>query len=132
MLDSITVKTVLSDHSKRTQNFCFQYQISLNASQKYCRMLQREHSAILLTFIKLPFSIKTFVLSIFKWQFKTGVTVSCDFELIFKYHFWCGKRQDLTIYMALKWASFHDANKFCNSRVVIQFYTFCFSLCVTC
>ena len=37
-------------------------------------MLQ-EHSAILLTFIKLPFSIKTFVVSIFKWPLKTGFTV---------------------------------------------------------
>ena len=34
-----------------------------------------EHSAILLTFIKLPFSIKTVVLSIFKWPLKTGFTV---------------------------------------------------------
>ena len=32
----------------------FQDQLSLNAGQKYCRMLQREHSAILWTFIKLP------------------------------------------------------------------------------
>ena len=32
-------------------------------------MLQREHSAILLTFIKVPFVIKTFVLSIFEWPF---------------------------------------------------------------
>ena len=39
-------------------------------------MLQGEHSAILSTFIKLPFSIKTFVLSIFKWQLKTGFTVT--------------------------------------------------------
>ena len=31
-----------------------------------------EHSVILSTFIKLPFSIKTFVLSIFKWPPKTG------------------------------------------------------------
>ena len=37
-------------------------QLSLNAGQKYCRMLQGEHSAILLTFIKLPFFIKIFVL----------------------------------------------------------------------
>ena len=49
--------------------------ISLNAGQKYCRMLQREHSAILLTFIKLPFVIKIFVLYIFEWQFYTGFTV---------------------------------------------------------
>ena len=52
--------------SKR-QKIGFQDQLSLYAGQKYCRMLQREHSAILLTFIKLPFVIKTFVLSIFEW-----------------------------------------------------------------
>ena len=34
-----------------------------------------EHSAILLTFIKLPFVLKTFVLSIFEWSLKTGFTV---------------------------------------------------------
>ena len=38
----------------------FQYKSSLNAGQKYCRMLQGEHSAILLTFIKLPFVIKIY------------------------------------------------------------------------
>ena len=38
-------------------------------------MLPLEHSAILLTFIKLPFAIKTFVLSIFDWRLKTGFTV---------------------------------------------------------
>ena len=38
-------------------------------------MLQREHSAILSTFIKLPFAIKTLVLSIFEWPLKTGLTV---------------------------------------------------------
>ena len=49
-----TVKTVLSGHSKKKT------QLSLNAGQKYYRMLPgsiREHSAILLTFIKLPFVI---------------------------------------------------------------------------
>ena len=51
------------------------YRLMLDAGQKYCRMLQGEHSAILLTFIKLPFSIKTCVLSIFKWTLKTGFTV---------------------------------------------------------
>ena len=44
----------------------FQDQLLLNASQKYCRMLLGEHSAILSTFIKLPFVIKIFVLSIFE------------------------------------------------------------------
>ena len=45
------------------------------AGQKYCRMLPLEHSAILSTFIKLPFAIKIFVLSIFEWLFYTGFTV---------------------------------------------------------
>ena len=53
----------------------FQDQILLNAGQKYCRMLQRELSAILSTFIKRPVVIKTFVLSIFEWPFYTGFTV---------------------------------------------------------
>ena len=34
-----------------------------------------EHSAILLTFIKLSFVIMIFVLSIFEWPFYTGFTV---------------------------------------------------------
>ena len=38
-------------------------------------MLQREHSAILLIFIKLPVVIKTFILSIFEWPFYTGFIV---------------------------------------------------------
>ena len=38
-------------------------------------MLQGEHSAILLTFIKLQFVIKIFVLFIFEWPFRTGFTV---------------------------------------------------------
>ena len=37
-------------------------------------MLQGEHFAILLAFIKLPFVIKIFVLSIFEWVFYTGFT----------------------------------------------------------
>ena len=56
---------------KRTINW-FQDQLLLNAGQKYCRMLQGEHSAILSTFIKLPFVFKTFGLSIFEWPFYTG------------------------------------------------------------
>ena len=51
------------------------YQLSLNAGQKYCRMLQGEHSAIRLTIIKLPFVIKIFILSIFEWPFYTSFTV---------------------------------------------------------
>ena len=57
----------------------FQDQLSLNAGQKYCRMLQGEHSAILCTFIKLSFVIKTFFF-IFEWQLETDFTV-CHFLL---------------------------------------------------
>ena len=46
-----TVKPVQNNHSKNTKNWVSR-PISLNAGQKYCRMLQGgEHSAILLTFI---------------------------------------------------------------------------------
>ena len=69
-----TVKPVLSGHSKKIKNW-FQNRLSLNAGQKYCRMLQCEHFAILSTFIKQPFVIKIFVLSIFERPFKTGFTV---------------------------------------------------------
>ena len=72
-LKNVTVKPVLSGHSKKTK-IGFQDQLSLDAGQKYCRMLQG-HSAILSTFIKLPFVIKIFVLSIFGWPPKTGLTL---------------------------------------------------------
>ena len=35
----------------------------------------RKHSALVLTFIKLPFVIKIFVLTIFEWPFYTGFIV---------------------------------------------------------
>ena len=53
----------------------FRYRSSLNAGQKYCRMLQGVHFSILSTFMKLPFAIKTFVLSIFEWSLKTDFIV---------------------------------------------------------
>ena len=65
-----TVKHVLSGHSKRRPKISFQDRLSLNAGQKYCRMLQNAS-----TFIKLPFVFKTFVFSIFEWPLKTGFTV---------------------------------------------------------
>ena len=45
--DKTCVKQPLSKRPK----IGIQYQLSLNAGQKYCRMLQGEHSAILLTII---------------------------------------------------------------------------------
>ena len=77
-------KTYTKRPLKKKATFGFQYLLSLNAGQKYCRMLRGEHStikgehsAILSTFIKLPFVIKIFVLSIFEWPLKTGFTVIC-------------------------------------------------------
>ena len=60
---------------KKKTKIGFEDRILLNAGQKFCRMLQREHSAILSTFIKLPFVIKIFVLTIFEWPLKSGFTV---------------------------------------------------------
>ena len=45
-------------------------------------MLPLEHSATLLSLIKLPFVIKIFVLSIFEWQLTTGFIVFCIFVLL--------------------------------------------------
>ena len=73
-------KICLKQPLKEKTKFGFQDPLSLNEGQKYCRMLQ-EHSAILSTFIMLPFVFKTFVLSIFEWPFKTGSTVLPFFEL---------------------------------------------------
>ena len=76
MFTSIYSITCLKQPLKKKAKIVFQDQLSLNAGQKFCRMLPLEHSAILSTFIKLPFAIKIFVLSIFEWLLKTGFTVS--------------------------------------------------------
>ena len=59
-------KTCLKQSLKIKTKIGFQDRLSLNAGQKYCIMLQGEHSAILSTFINLPFVIKIFVLSIYE------------------------------------------------------------------
>ena len=73
-------KTCLKQATQKDDQKLVFNRLSLNAGQKYCRMLQREHSAILLTFIYLPFVLKIFVLSIFEWPLKTDFT--CLFDLI--------------------------------------------------
>ena len=60
-------KTCVKRPISKRPKIGFQDQLSLNAGQKYCR--------ILLTFIRLPFVIKIFVLSFFEWPFYTGFTV---------------------------------------------------------
>ena len=74
-LKKVYSKTCVKRPLSKIPKIVFQDQLSLNAGQKYCRRLQVEHSAILLTFIKLPVVIKTFFLSIFAWPFYTGSTV---------------------------------------------------------
>ena len=69
-------------------------QLSLNAGQKYCRMLQGEHSAILLTFINLPNVIKIFVLSFFEWLLITYFTILTTYM----YFLFCGVRR-----LAVRW-----------------------------
>ena len=54
-----TVKPVLSSHSKKKTN----YRLMQVKSIAECSKGEGGHSAILLTFIKLPFVIKIFVLS---------------------------------------------------------------------
>ena len=67
-------KTCVKRPLSKRPKICFQDQLSLNAGQKHHRMLEGEHSVMLLTFIKLPFVIKITVLSIFEWLFYTGFT----------------------------------------------------------
>ena len=71
-MDSSVVKTYCKTSLKRLLS---KRPLTLNAGLKHCRMLQGEHSAILSTFIKLPFVIKSLDLSVFEWPFKTCLTV---------------------------------------------------------
>ena len=83
---SVAINTTVKRPLSKRPKIDFQGQLSLNAGQKYCRMLQGEHSAILLTFIKLPIILKIFVLSIFEWPFYTGFIV---FLVVFSmFAFW--------------------------------------------
>ena len=75
ILKKIYSKTCFERPLKKKAKIGFQDQLSFNAGQKYCRMLQGEHSAILSTSIKLPLVIKICVLSTFKWPLKTGFTI---------------------------------------------------------
>ena len=68
-------KTCLKGPLKRRQKLFFKTDYRLMVVKSIAECSNGEHSALLLTFIKLPFAIKTFVLSIFEWRFKTGFTV---------------------------------------------------------
>ena len=71
----VSLRQILSYSKTCLKNYIqigFQDRLSLNAYQKYCRML-RNHSARLSAFIKLSFVFKTFVLSIFERLLKTSL-----------------------------------------------------------
>ena len=53
-------KTCVKRPLSKWPKIVFQDQLSLNAGQNYCRVFQWEISAILSTFVKLPFVIKIF------------------------------------------------------------------------
>ena len=53
-------KTCLKQPLSKRPKMGFQDQLSLNAGQKYCRMLEGEHSAILSICIKETHGFKTF------------------------------------------------------------------------
>ena len=58
------VKRPLSKRSRMVFNANYRFM--------HVKNIAREHSAILSTFIKLPFGINIFILSIFEWPFYTG------------------------------------------------------------
>ena len=67
-------------------------------------MLQGEHSAVLLTCIKLPNGFKTFVLCIFVWPLKTGFTV----------YFVCTSQQGYIRTFSMNTLIMHRSRKFCQ------------------
>ena len=69
-------ETCLKRPLKKKTKLGFQDRLSHNAAP-------REHSAILSTFILLPFVFKIFVLSIFEWSLKTCFTVKCTVKLVY-------------------------------------------------
>ena len=65
---------MLNDHSQKDHNLVFNTNYRFKSIAE-CSKGALKHSTILSTFIKLPFVIKIFVLSIFEWPFYTGFTV---------------------------------------------------------
>ena len=73
-----------NDHSQKDRKLVFKTNYCLMQVKSIAECSTVEHSAILLTFIKLPIVIKVFVLSIIEWPFYTGFTVNSHKKLIGK------------------------------------------------
>ena len=92
---------------------CVERSLSKKTTNWFSRPIfdQREHPAILSTFIKLPFVIKIFVLSIFEWPFYTGLTVPSRHIMLAKSILCTMPMQFATlvglVYMVFRW-SFED------------------------
>ena len=74
-----TVKLVTQKEDQKLVFKTHYHLLQVKSIAECSAILQGEHSAILSTFIKLPFVIKIFVLSISEWPLKTGFTVHCVF-----------------------------------------------------
>ena len=75
------VNSVLSSHLKEDQRLVFKTDYCL-MQVKVLQNALREHSAILLASIRLSSAFKTFVLSIFEWLLKTGLTVEKNYGVV--------------------------------------------------
>ena len=85
-------------------------------------MLQGEHSAILLTFIKLPFVIKIFLLTVFEWLFYTGFTV-CEWVEFQNRVFMCWEnmvqcRPFITLFLGSKGMNYVISEP-CNKKTIL-------------
>ena len=79
-----------------------------------------EDSALLLTFIRLPFVIKIFVLSIFEWPFYTGLTVVVSQS--------CGIKNNLFLYCVYMLTFEIDTlHMICTNKLLLLFYAICCS-----
>ena len=75
LIHTISVELSIFYYSKTCVRWLLSKELKLVFKTNYRLMqVKGEHSARLSTFIKLPFVIKIFVLSIFEWPFYTGFT----------------------------------------------------------
>ena len=65
----------MNEDQKEDQKLFFKTDYRLMQVKSIAECSKREHSAILSTYIKLPFVFKTSVMSISEWPLKTGLTV---------------------------------------------------------
>ena len=70
-----TVLPVLSGHSKRRPKIGFQDLLSLNAGQKYCRILQESILQYFRPSLSYHLSLRPLFSLFFEWPLKTGFTV---------------------------------------------------------